>query len=223
MATVLDYKALVTAEDIIRDGIASTNLDADVDGPIINRAVMDMTGVIETRLNRGLIVRQYQEVVYWDRYSLRPLWNDYPIDVKAYPVVQIISATDEDGVDKTSEYRLMDETFEAQYQILADNYDPVRLVYWAGYRRSEDESLLDVQGYSPSHATLTRLPPVLPWDIRSVVTELVLHRLALAETQQFGQGRKILGVAGSDVSISAPQEDFVQNRLMMLSKHRRLV
>lgn len=220
----LPWNGLVTVSDIERD-----NLGQPYKAPTpeqteaaIEQAILDMQGNVETFINRELIVREYCETFgHGNRWKYNLALQKFELSLKNWPVVQVISVTANDGDDLTSEFSLDTETYD-NYVLLTDSVRVgIKVRYYAGYRR-RDQELSDIQAYSDMHAGLTELPPILPSDIRSCVTELVLNRLTVAKNQQFGVGQTVKGIAGNELQYTKPDSYFSSSRLRRLRKHVRL-
>lgn len=219
----LPWNGLVTAEDIERD-----NLGQPFKAPTpeqtqaaIEQAILDMQGNVETYLNRNLIVREYCETFTNPCYRYNLAYQKFELTLKSWPVVQVISVTSLNGEDLSDEFSLDNETYE-DYKLLTSNVSVgIKVRYFAGYRR-KDQSMTQIQAYSEKHRSLTALPPILPNDIRSCVTELVLNRLTVAKNQQFGVGQTVKGIAGNELTFTKPDTYFSSSRLRRLKKHMRL-
>ena len=179
----LPWYVPVTASDLVRDSIATIEDDLT---EAVEQALTDILGNVETFLQRQLIVRQHSDTIYrWRRRH----WDDdtYDAYVRVWPAVEVVSATNQDDKDVTDYFSLPRTTAEDYgYRVYSTEPGRIDMTYWAGYRKREEDTLADVQAYTAEHSTLTTLPPVLPHDIRSVITELTLHRIALAKSEQFG-------------------------------------
>ena len=218
----LSYQALVSEDDIQRDAIKSLPISFDTYQSAIRQAIHDMGRVVENYLQRKLIVQKYTESVYYFHWRYDWGFNRTDTLLHDYPIVQIISVTDIHNEDITDEYSIHPETSKRETRIVGTDIKQVTVEYYAGYRRDDGESLSDIQNYSDNHGDLDTLPPVLPSEIRSVTTELVLHRLTLASNQQLGMGERITGIGLSDIKAAPPDRHFIEERLAMLAEHRRI-
>ena len=218
MPLALPRTALVNSDDIVRDAINSLGIDTAGNADAITRAIMDTTGLVEDWCHRKFIVREYSQTINFYQYNIRWGFDNYEAFLDDYPLVQIISAVDQDGTDVSSEYSLHTVTRCREHKLLAETARTVLLTYFAGYRATEEVSLADLQVDLPG---LTREPDVLPWAVRSVTTELVLHRLTLAANQQFGVGRQIQSIGSEGVELDKPDRNFIEDRLRTLTEHKR--
>ena len=216
----LPWDALVTVSDIERDNLGVPFAGAGDAADAIEQAILDMQGQVCTYLNRKPIVRLITETptTGWT-YSL--FHKKYMSCLRHWPIVKVHQVLDIQGNDVTDSFEIAPESDE-NFDVMADNvYVGYQIQYWAGYIR-RGEVLDDVQAYTAAHADLDVLPPVLPDDIRSCVTELVLNRLTLAKNQQFGVGQKVQGVAGSRLEFEKPDNYFSTSRLRSIKKYKRM-
>lgn len=224
MATTLPWHAAITAEDVKRDNLGQPYLSGSDEETeeAINQAILDIQGMVETYLRRSLIVRDYSERVNTSRFSYDITDEAWLVLLENDPVVEIISAsTTTSGELKDSIH--LDEDSYSSYKVVSDSFHVgLRIKYFAGWRRSEETTLSEMRLYSDAHGALHNLPDVLPADIRSVITEMVLHRLSLARNQQFGLGQKVAGVGGDRLQFDAPEGGFYTRRLRLLKTYMRL-
>lgn len=224
MATLLPWQAAITASDVERDNLGapySGSSQEDTDSSI-NQAILDIQGMVETYLRRPLIVREFHEIVPSSHYKYTLGYEKWEVILKNDPVVEIVSASTPSSPELKNAFDLDEDTY-AGYKVLSESFHVgLRVSYFAGWRRHEDTTLSELRNYTDKHAQLHNLPPVLPMDIRSVITEMVLHRLNLARNQQFGIGQKVQSVAGASLRFDAPEGGFYTRRLRLLKPYMRL-
>ena len=219
MSTPLPYTALLTAAETVRDAVDSTALKAGTDDDVIHQAVIDLTDLVETYLDRTLIVRlctQFVCAYEWERLPGDPS-NRYVAWARQWPLVEI---TDPAEVSIHPARKT---------QFITDSPGDKEISYFAGFRRADQDLAVLQAATDPDDpaltplADLTVLPPLLPGAIRGVCLELVLHRLFQAEGKQFGTGqtRQQIG-SGQMVTVQATDRGFVERVLKRLSTHRYL-
>ena len=219
MAVVLSYPALLTATEVVRDAVDSTTLKSPASNDVIHQAVIDLTDLVETYLDRTLIVRlctQFVCAYEWERVPGDPS-NRYVAWARQWPLVEIT------GPDEVSIHPAR------KTQFITDSPGDMEISYFAGYRRADQDLTALQAATDPDDPALTPLaglavlPPLLPGAIRGACLELVLHRLFQAEGKQFGTGqtRQQIG-SGQMATVQATDRGFVERVLKRLSTHRHL-
>ena len=212
---------LLLSADVERDSLEyNTPIDFSRQMEAVEYAINDVQSVVETFLHRILPVRKTVQIVDYSKW--RYLYGfDYSLGfLREYPLAKILNVIDSNGNDVTSEYQIPDVTEYKEHRIqrTSNIFSNVQITAYTGYRR-KDQTLQDLQDLGSEYNDLDTLPTALPDDIRSVLTKLILHRLTLASTGQFGAGQKVMG-AIDDVTLPSPDRDFENDALRQLMDYR---
>ncbi|MCY3487147.1 MAG: hypothetical protein OXH34_01795 [Bacteroidetes bacterium] len=212
---------LLLTEELVQDSLGKIPATSERNTSAFNRAISDMTGVTERFLNRELAVRKTTQILPITRWKHVHTFNYAEGFLTHFPMVQILTVTDGEGNDVSSDYSLHDVTDRQERLIRGPvSFRWVRVTGFTGYRRVDQDltALQAIDGLSD----LTELPPVLPDEIRSALTEITLNRLILASKGQLGTNQQISGIGQQEVRISAPDKMFVNDRLRDLVDYRRV-
>ena len=219
MPVALPYTALLVADEVARDAVGSMTLTSPADDEVIHQAVIDLTGLVETYLDRLLIARAHVQFVCaceWERIPGDPS-SRYVAWARQWPPVEITSPTEVS----------IHPARKAQFVTTAPG--DVEIRYVAGYRRADQDLAALQAATDPDDASvmpladLTVLPPLVPGAVRGACLELVLHRLFQAEGKQLGTGqtRQQIG-SGQMATVQSVDRGFVERVLKRLSTHRHL-
>ena len=233
----LPYNALVTVDDIVRDSIDTVTIDTNNNQftNAISEAILDVTGYVENYLDRQLVVRKYKQwIEYYDWHSTGTRYGTYECYALHWPIVEIVSVYSntskeivDDDVVTLEEAPLIPKRYQRFITRYPGNYE---LEYYAGYKR-EHSTLTGIQAYTdPDDASetplsgLTSLPPTLPYEIRKIVTELVLERLYKASNQLFGTPKRSGRTGDERTGVEANRDTGrFRHRLADLTKYRRVL
>lgn len=215
------YTDLLTPDDIKVDALNALSIDVtdttDVSGmggsykDAAILAIRDVTGAIESYLDRKLIVRKWDtdiESFKWDENKALDKMQYYP---DQWPVVQVetsgVSASN-DGV------RLLSST----------NKDEV--VFYGGYKRREqtvgDDGTNDLDSET-GLSGLTETPDDLPYDIRRVAFRLVMYELTMAVQNTFATSSVTKKTGQATAEITRSRTQVYDEELQKLHSHRRVL
>ena len=213
---------LIQAEDIQRDALDGLPIRVNDNTSAVEQAIDDLSGILEDFLNRTLTVRKTVQVIPYTRWEFVYGFNYAQAYLTHYPLAEIIQVLDGDGEDVTSEYSIHNVTENREMMIRGpSSFRQIELTAYTGYRR-KDQAIEHLRAADTSLQDLNELPLILPSEIRSVLTEIVINRLTLASSGQLGSGQKVTSIGNQDVTLSSPDDMFIHDRLLQLRNYQRV-
>lgn len=213
MASNLDlpWWALITTDELERDALESLTDPAVPLGDIGVQVIRDATKLIESYLDRTIIVRKVAQGV--DKSGWIPYVGSTDADVAVYarewPVVETITSNIDPGRNSRRLVRGSEKTDEFEY--------------FAGYKR-QDQTQSGLSSDVSELSNLTEAPPDLPDQYRRVCLELCLEALQSAEDATLGSGRRQQQIGdGNMITVDAVDTGFVNRTLGKLDGEGVLV
>ena len=220
MALTLNYTALVTVAEVVRDAMKSLVADVTEDEEAIVAAIHAITSQVEWHCQRELIVRpvkQYICTADWTRIPGETTGLYYAY-ARQWPVVEIVAEPDVTLHPVRTERRKV-------VTLKKDNYE---LDYFAGYRRLDQTNAILIAATEPGFpsgppplAALTKDPPLVPDEILNELTALIISRLFKAEAGQWGTGMTKQQIGeGAMAIVETVDVKFTHRTLKMLEPFR---
>lgn len=220
MATEFAYTALLDRAQFVRDSVNSLLINPTEKKAAIDQALLDMTDLIESRIDRLFIVREYVEIITFDCWSRIPgdatklRWHAPAED---YPLVQILSPS-----------TVTISPFSKKRQrFMIDTPENVEVKYFAGYRRG-GLTLANLQvAKDPDDNALTPLtlltvlPLVVPAGLSGGCMELSLGRVNQAAAKTFGTGSARQQIGDNFTTIQSKDKQFVEDIIDRLVGYRK--
>lgn len=218
------YTNLITIDELDSDAVSSLDVTGDVPYAA-ERAIEDVTALIEAHLDRKLIAREHLMLgrdieLEYDYDVSSDATSRYSFYAAEWPVLEAKEVTPEDfSLDVHPDER----RFYTEIPMGTGAGRIRRVRYFAGYRRA-DQKLDDLPtGDGEALDGLSEEPPVLPSDIRRVAGRLALHVLTDAKKGTIGRRSVDYSLGdGNGVTVEGATEGFVQGELRKLDRHRSL-
>ncbi|MEQ9091791.1 MAG: hypothetical protein RIE52_11915 [Balneola sp.] len=211
MALSSVYTDLLIPDDVKRDALNSFSIDVTSTTAqsglgasykdVCIQAIRDVTGAIESYLNRTIIVQNetiYPEDNDWMYSEGQEKWVLFP---EVYPVIEVDTST----VSIRNDY------------LIADSQINLVDVYY-GWKRTE-QTLEDLQSPFPNLATL---PSDMPNSIRRVAQNLVMYEMNRAIKGNFDISSKTTQNGSTQATITESSKDVYKNELAKIEVHRRI-
>lgn len=223
MPTEFAYTALLDRPQFVQDTVNSLLINPTEKKAAIDQALLDMTNLLEDRIDRLFIVREYVEIIPYD------LWTRIPGDANKlrwqapaedFPLVQILSPTTV-TISPFSRKRR---------HFMIDTPESVEVKYFAGYRRGDFTLAMLQAAKDPDDnaatlplALLTVLPLVVPAGLRGGCMELALGRINQAAAKTFGTGSARQQIGDNFTTIQSKDKNFVEDIIDRLVGYRKRI
>lgn len=228
MAISTAYTDLLTEYDLHDAAQGGVGLDSVTN---LVEIIQEATAVVETFLDRPLIVRSHTQrfgAKDWRQREGYETTDDRLLSTAwayQWPVVEVVSVDGDTAL--ADDLEVHDYGRDADVLLAYDTAGsitevPHKAVYFAGYRRHE-QTLAGLQAES-GLSDLTELPPVLPPAIRRACKNLCYHMVEYAGSGLYGRRQMQQQVGGGAMAtVDSFEKDYVDRVLKDLVPYRRMV